>query len=331
MRRPWLWAGMLGALAVGCFEEAPMVAADTGQGSDGAATDDAAAGSEAGETSCEERVEPSGSFPMPSDVVLAIDAAIANPDRHIAFSDVFEQVEADWGPAQTNVAMVSEPLFTLPLAGDCDYCGPGCEGPASVHYWNDMLPPMPPVVAPLLEASVTGGIGCVLRGAPEASRHYVLLTNREPSPMDALDLQMVAELLPVGTIGRFHVAYSSGCDGPGGMGFEEFATDSGGSAIDYCSEDLLDFLRAIGRQRHSCAWPAPGDVPEEGFSVRAVDLIGTETVDYQRVAGMQACGDVEAEFYVEEGLVVMCPVGCEFIQSVPIEDYELQHVYGCEA
>ena len=320
---------MLGALAMGCFEQAPMVEADDGDATEGAATEDADGSDDAAGTSCEERVEPAGSFPVFSDVVISVDAAINNPDRHVAFSDAFQQVEGDWGPAEVNVALVSEPVFHLPLSGDCDYCGPGCEGPVAVHYWTDRLPPMPPIVAPLLEATSGGALSCVFRGFPDAIRHYVLFTNRDPSEMDSADLDALAGMAPAGSITRFHLAYSSGCDGPGGEAFSQFVTDSGGSVIDYCVDPVPDFLAAIGRQRHSCAWMAPPDLPDDGFIVRADDLVGTEDVDYVRVAGPEACGDVEAEFFVEGGRIVMCPVGCNFILSVPIEDYELQHVYTC--
>jgi len=266
---------------------------------------------------------------LASDIVLAIDAEWPVPEAQAPLSAAFNSIEATWAAWDVRIAQVSRAEYEQPLHdAACDSCAQGC-GSTSVHAWYEGTEPAELAVSqPLMEFSASGSLDCIFRSGEEATRHYVLFAARDV-PGEATDYESFAAAVASDQRTRFHLAYLDGCHGAsGGWSYEDTTIGSGGLGLDMCGGEVEAWLAAIGRPRWACSWPAP----EEGALGRLVveDLAEGEDIEITPAEG--PCGGEPAlEFELVDNSVRLCPTACEWLQSVPVEDYRVDQVLACEA
>ncbi len=354
----WGTCALLSGLLGGCFAK-PQSLGDSGEGqtdgaqTDGAMTGDATSGGAMSEESglqgaddtpgtdgqegdatsddsgCAPSLEAAPVPELPSDVIIAVDPEWPAPNGYDAVSAALQSVDDAWAEHNVQVAIVSLPMLHQPLHDPtCDSCGQDCM-PRSVHAWYEgMQPPDLGVTDALSVFENDGSLECIRRDGAASTQHYVLFTGRDPAG-EAGQYEALASTIARSQRTRFHLAYTSGCFGPaGGTSFEGTSIDSGGLSVDVCGDDIGEFLGRIGRPRWGCRWPAGPDA-ERLQAMLATDAVGDDHVEISRVQPT-ACDDgQELQFSVFGDEAVLCPVACEWLQSVPVEDYTVQHVLDC--
>ena len=284
----------------------------------------------AGETgACSPDVRPAGVAALPADVIVAIDSEWSDPGAQTSISSALAAVEPQWATDDVNLALVSRPLYHLPLHDPaCDDCALAC-GSRSVHAWYEDAEPAPlGVTEPLRQFSAQGRADCILRDPMAATRQYVVFANRDPAG-EADEYEQFALQIAASVRARHHVAHAAaGCAGGagGGSSFVRTSIDSGGRSIDFCADDLEDFLLEAGRPRLPCRWEAPNEAFDQ---VQVRHVASDETFPMTSVAPGECGGDQELEFYLEDSTIVLCSVACEWVQSVPAADYELAYASLC--
>lgn len=356
-------------LVTGCFEEAPPIddAAAADAGSDAGAPDDAEAdeatadesegssdgGSDDGDAddgdadddsddgaddddddagttggrACQDVEAVVPATPVAADVVLAIDDALGAAAR-AEIDAALASVAAQWQANDVHVALVAPADVAPPWE---DGCATSVQLPVAPGE------PRHPLVL-LADHHVAGDLDCALRPAGTASRHYAVVSGRDPAVPDAAQFNdLLFEDQQAEADARFHAGHAVEC-GEGGATLTDLAAFGCGTAVDVCVPDAaLSWLQTLGTPRAACDY-APSIPPGHSLEGLVLEVeipsLGA-TLDMDRVDGPGGCteivdpGNLPRQWYAQDGRVHLCQGACCLAQSAVVEDLRLHEQWTC--